>query len=229
MGSDGWMSLHRWVFAQQAFREHLGLGLGGETGADNRFLESVFGRTGVSIMGKKMFDEGERGWPEEPPFHSPIGYRLDVADRQGPFVRAGIDGRVRVLMRQHFILIALAVAACQRTPSRDPNVTAADPMLDDALVGTTPGEWTTEHWRNSEPLTLEALRGRVVLVRWFMSTECPYCTATAPALRAIHEDYAARGVVVVSSTITMAPLRSTWTGTTVTFGATASRSPSLLM
>ncbi len=100
-------------------------------------------------------------------------------------------------MRQHFILITLAVAACQRMPSRDPNVTAADPMLDDALVGTTPGEWTTEHWRNSEPLTLEALRGRVVLVRWFMSTECPYCTATAPALRAIHEDYAARGVVVV--------------------------------
>jgi len=73
MGSAGWMSLHQWVFAQKAFREHLGMpGEGGETGDDNRFLESVFGRTGVSIMGKKMFNEGERGWPEEPPFRSPV-------------------------------------------------------------------------------------------------------------------------------------------------------------
>ena len=72
MGSEGWMSLHRWVFAQKAFREHLGLGEGGETGEDNRFLASIFGRTGVSIMGKKMFVEGERAWPEEAPFRSPV-------------------------------------------------------------------------------------------------------------------------------------------------------------
>lgn len=72
MGSEGWMSLHRWVFAQKAFREHLGLGEGGETGEDNRFLASVFDRTGVSIMGKKMFNEGERAWPEEAPFRSPV-------------------------------------------------------------------------------------------------------------------------------------------------------------
>ena len=72
MGSDGWISLHQWVFAQKAFREHLKLGEGGETGDDNRFLASVFGRTGVSIMGKKMFNEGERGWPEEAPFRTPV-------------------------------------------------------------------------------------------------------------------------------------------------------------
>jgi peroxiredoxin len=100
-------------------------------------------------------------------------------------------------MRWLFFAAALSISACHRTPPRDPSITAADPMLDDALVGTTPGEWTTEHWRNSAPLTLEALRGRVVVVRWFMSTECPYCTATAPALRAIHEEYASKGVVVV--------------------------------
>lgn len=72
MGSEGWMSLHRWVFAQKAFREHLGLGEGGETGENNRFIASVFDRTGVSIMGKKMFNEGERAWPEEAPFRSPV-------------------------------------------------------------------------------------------------------------------------------------------------------------
>jgi dihydrofolate reductase len=87
MGSDGWMSLHRWVFAQKAFREHLGLGEGGETGEDNRFLASVFGRTGVSIMGKKMFKEGERGWPEEPPFRTPV-FVLTHEVRE-PWVRKG--------------------------------------------------------------------------------------------------------------------------------------------
>jgi dihydrofolate reductase len=72
LGSEGWMNLHRWVFAQKAFRELLGFGEGGETGQDNRWLESVFQRTGVSIMGKHMFNEGERSWPEEAPFHSPV-------------------------------------------------------------------------------------------------------------------------------------------------------------
>lgn len=72
LGSDGWISLHRWVFAQKVFRERLKFGEGGETGEDNRFLESVFARTGVSILGKTMFNEGERSWPEEAPFHTPV-------------------------------------------------------------------------------------------------------------------------------------------------------------
>lgn len=87
MGSAGWMSLHQWVFAQKAFREHLGLGEGGETGDDNRLLASVFARTGVSIMGKRMFLEGERGWPEEPPFRSPV-FVLTHEERE-PWVRRG--------------------------------------------------------------------------------------------------------------------------------------------
>lgn len=72
MGGDGWGELHGWVFQQRVFREKLKLGEGGDTGPDNRFLEGIFGRTGVSIMGKRMFDAGERAWPEEPPFHSPV-------------------------------------------------------------------------------------------------------------------------------------------------------------
>jgi dihydrofolate reductase len=48
------------------------LGEGGETGRDNSMLEETFNRTGVSIMGKRMFDGGERYWPEEAPFHTPV-------------------------------------------------------------------------------------------------------------------------------------------------------------
>lgn len=33
-------------------------------------LEETFNRTGVTIMGTRMFDGGERFWPEEAPFHT---------------------------------------------------------------------------------------------------------------------------------------------------------------
>jgi dihydrofolate reductase len=67
-----WMELQKWIFQQKFFRENLKLGEGGETGQDNRMLEETFNRTGVSIMGKRMFDGGERFWPEEAPFHTPV-------------------------------------------------------------------------------------------------------------------------------------------------------------
>lgn len=67
-----WMKLHEWVFQQQFFRQNLQLGEGGETGQDNAILENTFNRTGVSILGKRMFDAGEHSWPEEAPFHTPV-------------------------------------------------------------------------------------------------------------------------------------------------------------
>jgi dihydrofolate reductase len=67
-----WMELQKYVFEQRFFRENLKLGEGGETGEDNRLLEETYHRTGVSIMGKRMFDGGEQAWPEEAPFHTPV-------------------------------------------------------------------------------------------------------------------------------------------------------------
>jgi dihydrofolate reductase len=82
-----WMKLQSWVFKQKFFRENLKLGEGGETGYDNRLLEELFRRTGVSIMGKRMFDAGERFWPEEAPFHTPV-FVLTHQVRE-PWVRPG--------------------------------------------------------------------------------------------------------------------------------------------
>jgi dihydrofolate reductase len=82
-----WMKLQSWVFKQKFFRENLKLGEGGETGYDNRLLEETFRRTGVSIMGKRMFDAGERFWPEEAPFHTPV-FVLTHQVRK-PWVRPG--------------------------------------------------------------------------------------------------------------------------------------------
>jgi dihydrofolate reductase len=67
-----WMELQKWTSQQRFFRENLQLGEGGETGQDNRILEEAFNRTGVNIMGKRMFEGGERFWPEEAPFHTPV-------------------------------------------------------------------------------------------------------------------------------------------------------------
>lgn len=106
-------------------------------------------------------------------------------------------------------LLFVAFAACTQRPT-DPSgrpITPADNDLDDVdLVGTTLPEWTTTDWINPAPgadgtpgkgTTLAELRGRVVLIRWFMGTSCPFCNATAPALKKFHADYASRGLVVI--------------------------------
>ena len=77
---------------------------------------------------------------------------------------------------------------------------AAHPPPDDSTVGVidqpaTP--WQVSQWFNSPPLTLEQLRGKVVFVRWFTDPSCPFCSATAPTLRALNERYADKGLVVV--------------------------------
>jgi dihydrofolate reductase len=82
-----WMELQNYVFQQKFFRESLQLGEGGETGEDNRILEATFNRTGVSIMGKRMFDGGEQAWPEDAPFHTPV-FVLTKQVRS-PWVRSG--------------------------------------------------------------------------------------------------------------------------------------------
>lgn len=67
-----WSKLQAWAFGQRFLRENLKLGEGGKEGRDNAILEETFHRTGASVMGKRMFDAGEVGWPEEAPFHTPV-------------------------------------------------------------------------------------------------------------------------------------------------------------
>ena len=51
-------------------------------------------------------------------------------------------------------------------------------------------------WLNSDPLALEDLRGRVVLVRWWTDT-CPFCASSSPALRTLHEQYSPQGLTLI--------------------------------
>ena len=82
-----WGALIGWLARQQAFRDNLGLGPGGETGAVNDLVLGTLQRTGASIMGKRMFDQGEVAWPEDAPFHTPV-YVL-THERREPWVRPG--------------------------------------------------------------------------------------------------------------------------------------------
>lgn len=76
---------------------------------------------------------------------------------------------------------------------------AASPELGQELIGTRPEEWMLGEWINSPPLTLEELRGKVVLVRWWTAPGCPYCSASADALKGLWEGHRARGLVVVGA------------------------------
>ncbi len=109
-------------------------------------------------------------------------------------------------------LLAAVVTACgspqpsssERAPApapeSKPNAAPEPRKPDDTLVGVidrpAPPFQVTE-WFNSSPLTLEQLRGKVVFVRWFMGPSCPFCSATAPTLRALHERFAAKGLAVI--------------------------------
>ncbi|MGW6199597.1 dihydrofolate reductase family protein [Kribbella sp. NPDC055110] len=82
-----WMELQRWVFPLKFFRENLKLGKGGEEGRDNDIARETYERTGASVMGKRMFDAGERMWPEEAPFHTPVF--VVTHEKRDPWERPG--------------------------------------------------------------------------------------------------------------------------------------------
>lgn len=82
-----WGALMGWALNLQYFRENLNLGPGGETGPVNDMARNTMERIGANIMGKRMFDQGERSWPEEAPFHTPV-YVLTHEKRE-PWVRPG--------------------------------------------------------------------------------------------------------------------------------------------
>ncbi|MGE5626081.1 MAG: dihydrofolate reductase family protein [Bacillota bacterium] len=82
-----WGAMMGWIMKQQHFREKLGFGPGGETGAVNDMLRHTMERSGANIMGKRMFEQGEASWPEDAPFHTPV-YVL-THEKRAPWVRPG--------------------------------------------------------------------------------------------------------------------------------------------
>ncbi|CAL9399358.1 dihydrofolate reductase family protein [Streptomyces sp. enrichment culture] len=68
---DGGERLHAWLYGVEAWRNRQGLD-GGETGRSGLVVAETFDRAGAYVMGRRMFDEGERAWPDPPPFRAPV-------------------------------------------------------------------------------------------------------------------------------------------------------------
>ena len=82
-----WMELQQWIFPQRFFRELAKLGEGGEEGRENDIVRETFERTGANVMGKRMFDAGERMWPEDAPFHTQVF--VVTQEKRAPWTRPG--------------------------------------------------------------------------------------------------------------------------------------------
>lgn len=97
-------------------------------------------------------------------------------------------------------LLALVFATtCVTAPVRAAAPTTLSPDSADSaseLLNQPARAWTFDRWVDSPPLSLEKLRGKVVLVRWF-NTGCKYCGNTLPGLEKLRTRYAAKGLVVV--------------------------------
>jgi dihydrofolate reductase len=83
---DVGMRIHRWVYDLEGWRERQSL-QGGKTNPDDEISRETYDRTGAFVMGRRMFDEGEVGWPDPPPFRAPVFVLTNRA--REPWVRQG--------------------------------------------------------------------------------------------------------------------------------------------
>ena len=68
---DGGVRIQQWMFDLASFREIQGLS-GEQTNKDDEELRQRFAPTGAVVMGRRMFDEGEGPWGDNPPYHMPV-------------------------------------------------------------------------------------------------------------------------------------------------------------
>ena len=67
----GFFRITRWVTESMAWRDRQHLA-DGETDVNDEVIAESFARPGAYVMGRRMFDGGERPWGEEPPFRNPV-------------------------------------------------------------------------------------------------------------------------------------------------------------
>ncbi|MGW1882156.1 dihydrofolate reductase family protein [Streptomyces sp. NPDC001970] len=70
-GGDGGLRLHEWMAGLASWRERQGM-TGGEHNRDSEIVGEWFDATGAVVMGRTMFDTGEKPWGDNPPFRAPV-------------------------------------------------------------------------------------------------------------------------------------------------------------
>lgn len=99
-------------------------------------------------------------------------------------------------MRAIRISVALLIITFYTVMNAGSQENAWVPEQGGELVGTKAPELSGLKWLNSEPLRIEALKGRVVLIRFWL-VGCPFCENTAPSLVELNEKYKDRGLTVL--------------------------------
>jgi peroxiredoxin len=67
----------------------------------------------------------------------------------------------------------------------------------EVLIGTPAPEWNNQQWINSSPLRISDLKGKVILLRFFMDSSCPFCSASAPFLNEFYAAFKDKGLIVI--------------------------------
>ncbi|MBN2433026.1 MAG: TlpA family protein disulfide reductase [Acidobacteria bacterium] len=91
----------------------------------------------------------------------------------------------------------LAAAIAQAGPENKPYLENELRLMN--LIGQPAAALAAETWLNSKPLTLDELRGKVVLID-FWATWCPPCIAVIPTLVRIYEKYKSEGLEMIGFT-----------------------------
>lgn len=70
LGAEG-ERLHEWVLKTESWRAQHGLS-GGEPSRDSEVLAESVSNAGAVVIGRRMFDNAEGAWGDEPPFRVPV-------------------------------------------------------------------------------------------------------------------------------------------------------------
>jgi thiol-disulfide isomerase/thioredoxin len=84
------------------------------------------------------------------------------------------------------MLIVGAAAAASTNSSRP--VDSSHPDSGAELIGTPAPKWTFDRWLRTKPMSVESLRGKVVLLRWW-TEQCHFCRTTLPVLEQVRREH----------------------------------------
>lgn len=104
-------------------------------------------------------------------------------------------GREAAAYRHGAISEAQAAEMRARRADHPHGVPADDPNSGAELIGRPAPDWTFTRWIGP-PRSLEGLRGKVVLLRWW-TEGCHFCAETLPELEALRRKHAGDGLVVI--------------------------------
>lgn len=87
--------LHDWLFSGQKVISRGG-GVFRVTEGDAEVLAEAFKTTGAVVMGRRMFDIGEKPWGDNPPFQVPCFVALMGANTAQQYMKAGLLDEIQI-------------------------------------------------------------------------------------------------------------------------------------